>query len=107
MEVMPTLTVPSPLSRIHSCDAGYLSFSGTSTLPPGCWRARASGARPLRSMRPSVRLPEKLAAPCGRRVYLRRGPRERTFSPECPVPAVLLPESLRGLYSFEIGRAHV
>src|SRR6266850_2111440 len=64
---MPIVTVPSPLSAIHSCDEVYFRFSGRSTAVS--WRAWPTR---LGHHAPSVRLPEKLAAiEC--RVFLRRG----------------------------------
>src|SRR5690242_18836581 len=87
---MPTVTVPSPLSAIHSWDSVYFRFSGMFTNAP------LEHGRPIRVPHaPSVRLPEKLAAGCCR-VFLRRG--QRGLLSRAPEPrAVLLPESLRGL----------
>src|SRR5438067_1521794 len=87
---MPTVTVPSPLSAIHSWVVVYFRRSGNSTASP--WQ----GMTVVRSHAPSVRLPEKLAEQESLRVFLRRG-RQGLLS-RAPVPhAVLLPESLRGL----------
>src|SRR5258708_5916809 len=95
---MPTVTVPSPLSAIHSCEAVYFRFSGNSTAS-----LLASAADPLRvAHAPSVRLPEKLAACC--RVFLRRG--QPGLLSRAPEPrAVLLPESFAGPYPFGAGLA--
>src|SRR5438034_9754005 len=90
---MPIVTVPSPLSAIHSCDEVYFRFSGSSTAVS--WRAWPTR---LGLHAPSVRLPEKLAAKIAACSF---GEANVAFSPERPsLRAVLLPESFAGRYPF-------
>src|SRR5882762_9685102 len=91
---MPTVTLPSPLSAIHSCDSVYFRFSGNSTTVSWvAWPTRCASLTPPLS----VCLRNWRLACC--RVFRRRG--QHGLLSRAPEPrAVLLPESFAGPYPF-------